>query len=206
MTINGHLVLLVVVSGLFVRLWNANERQKPAVAGRQADRIHVTSSPAKRGLPAQSQPVRPVSLPEGEAPREEIWTATSCPIALPAGIQPGDYRVVSATGQVARLEINSTLASRQSGDVASPEMQSITVRGVRWYFIRLQSTVAAGVKPDASQHAVRGDSQEPVAELPVREASARRKYDFSGFEPAAQETIVPAPEFRPDAPALPTAD
>src|SRR5262245_58260846 len=129
MTINGRLVLLVVATGLFVRVWMANER--PRVRNRVTTRSQATCwmpppdpAPRAAAAPARSEEVvvRPAAVAtKAASAAEETWTEYDCPIPLPAGIGSGIYRVVDETGRVARLEIDpSRFADQLIGTVASP--------------------------------------------------------------------------------------
>src|SRR5580765_7012787 len=102
MTINGHLLLLVVATGLFVRIWSTNDQSRPRSMTRPqtAAAWRLDEESAKPVTAVMHQPVSVSVSAKGTA--EEIWTRDNCPIPLPAGITGGSYRVVDDTGCVAR--------------------------------------------------------------------------------------------------------
>ena len=208
MTINGHLLLLVVASGLFVRLWSTNDRQRPPAVGRTPNRVASTMPPPQPIAADRDIPAHVVStISRGDSSQEEVWTAATCPIPLPAGIDAGTFRVVDDTGRVARL----VLSERESVEVAGPQtgaadLQTMTLDSRRWYFIRLQTPVARTTDTGAPEV---GTIVPPVSadEVSVRTACANRKFDFTGFDAQTESgAVVSQKEFRPESPALPTAE
>lgn len=215
MTINGHLLLLVLATGVFVRLWNANSHTQFNPITR-APRQTVVAS-----LPEQAPIVFPTAVmhdslavsTQQTVPAEENWTPANCPIPLPAGISVGTYRVVDDTGRVARLEV-------ATGDVASgntdpcevpnsPEVRAsfniVSFGTQRWYFIRLQTPVAFDVR-DSRQDAIDDAASEAESNAcPFQ----NRKFDFSGYETSSQQDELAIGETvsdeiaRPDPPELP---
>lgn len=147
MTINGRLILLVIATGLFIRVWTTNDRssrpRSRTVSKTRISAQHTTSPPN----PARTAPVRSVSsqidsaVSSPTAPLEETWTETACPIELPAGISPGAYRVVDDSGRVARLEIGAP-GSTPRETISSQTESYLTTAGARWwYFVRLQEWI-----------------------------------------------------------------
>src|SRR4029079_10838208 len=113
MTINEQRLLLVVASGLFVRLWSTNDRQRPPAVWRTPSRSASTMPPPQPVAAGQAVevPAHVVSTESSAASAiEEVWTAGTCPIPLPTGIVAGVYRVVNDSGRVARLELAETVA------------------------------------------------------------------------------------------------
>jgi len=185
MAINGHLLLLVVATGLFVRVWTANDRanhRNQLRSGKQVEQFVSPPNPAFKVV-ARTVAYRPLSTKKRSAPTlEETWTLTSCPIPLPSGIPSGLYRVVCDTGRVARLEIAPPLATADNASRPSiaPEFYAITIGSQQWYFIRLQI-------PNGEQSVVRtpaaplDHSAEILTEYELRTPCLNRKFDFTGY-------------------------
>lgn len=192
MTINGRLILLVIATGLFIRVWTTNDRaSRPRSRTVSKTRISAQHS-ASPPNPAPTALVRGVSsMPVSvESSRigspEETWTERACPIDLPAGISPGAYRVVDDSGRVARLEIGAPDSGPRETNPAQAE-NYITTAGVRWwYFIRLREWIE--LPPPASS----GASDETAAATPEASSSSsvdssarfnNRKFDFGRYLP-----------------------
>ena len=183
MILNGRLILLLVAMGLFVRVWSANDRPRQRPVPRSRSQAASTSS-----LPLDSRPEPAIS---GEsagamalfrvAAHEELWTAASCPVPLPAGLTSGVYRVVDDLGRVARLEIGPAAAvSPTSISSPSPSFFVTAAADRQWYFIRLQGI--AGLPSLAGPRQNRTSPVGPATE-PHPQPIARRKFDFSGYIP-----------------------
>jgi hypothetical protein len=229
MSTNGRLLLLVLVTGLFVRVWMVNNRTRlrnlPATRSQVA--IRLPPPDPTEAARARDVVVRPVSIvrqsidPVDEAFRppisifripgfshaatEETWTATNCPIPLPAGIGNGAWRVVDDTGRVARLEIASSSASNPStgAPVAEPDFCMTTVGSARWYFIRLPQPVIAElpVVPLPQEPAYGATTHSATgAERPL---FTNRKFDFTGYVPQIWDASDPEEIARPEPPDLP---
>jgi hypothetical protein len=211
MTINGHLLLLVVATGLFVRVWNANDQSRSRMVMRTQSQTAVACPPNPVPVTNRTAVVhQPDSVSvTTTAQAEEVWTAANCPIPLPAGITAGNYRVVDDTGRVARLEIaaSSDVIAVANPREVSADFHLMSVDNRRWYFIRLQSPIALDVRDDASNSV--GDA------LPEIESNAcpflNRKFDFSGYvtsslsdESVIDETVIEEIA-RPDPPELPVS-
>jgi hypothetical protein len=196
MTINGRLLLLVVVLGLFIRVWKTNEHPctRPAVRSRS----HSTQMlPAQAAAPPDgaTRITRLIDQRQiGDAPvEEERWTATSCPIPLPAGIAPGAYRVVSDSGRVAALTVpmSETWAAVTPVPAAPPELLTTVVSDERWYWIRL---IREPVRSDVAK-----TSEEATAP-----AIGPRKFDFSNHVPPPPAAAPLREAARPQPPELPS--
>jgi len=217
MTINGRLLLLVVVTGLFVRVWMVNER--PRVRGKSPAQACVTvrtppPDPAPRAAAATApfaevafQPTAPTL--KLSPPLEEIWNRHNCPIPLPAGICGGVYRVVDDTGRVARLEIEPSMFVDLFGDAptATADLLMTTCGPTRWYFIRQQPVVAPPLMAQAADDSVSESTPIPAETSATgneRPPCTNRKFDFTGYVPP-DWTAAPDPEeiARPDPPDLP---
>jgi hypothetical protein len=211
MTINGHLLLLVAATGLFVRVWNANGQTKfsPVTSARIQPAI---------ARPLQPQPVAtstavvhlPVSVStQTTGPAEEVWTVGNSPIPLPAGIAAGNYRVVDDTGRVARLEIAAAdiATDAASSSEAAADFYLMNVDNRRWYFIRLQSPVAVDVRNGARDAVSDSAPETEGTGCPF----LNRKFDFSGYDTSSLSDESTVDESateeiaRPDPPELPVS-
>ncbi|MCY2963686.1 MAG: hypothetical protein NT069_08570 [Planctomycetota bacterium] len=162
MKINGRLLLLAVVTGLFMRLWTSVDRGRVTEnAGRShqsvpaetvvadSQSLQIESAPPVSTVTARGSEVSTVVSEVVSRPvdRDENWTEQSAPIPLPPALTAGSWRVVDDTGRVARLEINrqdeAMIASQDE------EFHATQINGRRWYFIRLNSAerIAATVTP-----------------------------------------------------------
>ena len=208
MKFNGHLLLLLVASGLFVRVWSANDRSRarqPALARSETSRAlsirQSTRSPEVRTVSAQ----RTFLAWSTAFPAEERWTSATAPIPLPAGIVAGTYRVANDTGRVALLEIAPAGAAHDAnGDSAPPECCTTTISASRWYFIRLHEA-------PATRPVIRSADLEHEASTPDSSATSdrrpltNRKFDFTGYLSAdALDGIAIDEVDRPQPPHLPT--
>ena len=216
MTINGRLLLLILVTGLFVRVWTANDRSQ---ASRKAQISHATTPEQTAGdlslgrtgpAPCETLAValeagrnrdavasRPAQLTMPASGRiaaiEESWTDATCPIPLPEDIAAGSYRIVDDAGRVARLEVSTEAAFKVNGGKSfhPPELSIVTWENRRWFFVRLQTPPAEARARSASlteAHRSAGQSRS-LALLPLRQPLfSRRKFDFTGYVPA--ESLV----------------
>jgi len=143
MKINGRLLLLAVVTGLFMRIWS----ETGARSG--SDRVAVVRpAPSTVSVPApvvesSESPVEPDLKVTAAVPsinpslQSEEWTPLSAPISLPQGLSAGTWRVVDDTGRVARLEL--PVGQFPVHQQQQTEFHVTTIDGQRWYFIRLNS-------------------------------------------------------------------
>jgi hypothetical protein len=230
MSINGRVLLLVLATGLFIRVWMVNNRARlrnlsparpqvairlpppdPTPKARARDLVvrpvSIVSQPADPVDEAFRNPISVFCIPGfSPATLEESWTEANCPIPLPAGIGNGTYRVVDDTGRVARLEIAppAVVISGADTPVAKPELCMTTIGSTRWYFIRLRQPVIAELPvvplPEEPAYSSAGHSATGT-EHPV---FTNRKFDFTGYVPQNWATS-PDPEeiARPEAPDLP---
>jgi hypothetical protein len=153
---------------------------------------------AEREIPARAV----LSTSCDDSPQEEVWTAATCPIELPVGLDAGEFRVVDDTGRVARLVLTAAVPATNAGDrPGSAEVLAKTVDSRRWYFIRLQASVATN-SLDCDREASTTIPPAIADANPVRTACANRKFDFTGFEAPASSDAA-ADDFRPEPPALP---
>jgi len=230
MSTNGRLLLLVLVTGLFVRVWMVNSRTRPRIlpATRSQVAIRLPPPDPTEAARARDVVVRPVSIvrqsvdPVDEVFRppisifripgfsptatEEIWTEANCPIPVPFGIGNGSWRVVDDTGRVARLEIASSSAVNPAtgAPVVEPEFCATSDGSTRWYFIRLHQPVIAElpVVPLPEEPACSSNTHSATAA--GRPLFTNRKFDFTGYVPQKWDAS-PDPEeiARPEPPDLP---
>jgi len=196
MKINGRLLLILFAVALFIRIWNVNGQKAPragltrnaaAVRTRTLAREKKTPSfelrrTADRTLPATGKMAFPVGS-------EELWTAQTVPFRLPEGLAPGTYRAVSDAGRVARLSIEGTARTANS----SADFVAISTETERWYLIRLKSDGATGRFSFANAWNNRMPSV-PDLQLSLPPVVANRKFDFTGYVPAATIDALPATE------------
>src|SRR5262245_51950115 len=114
MNLNGRLMLLLVVTGLFMRAWGGSGRTDRALAHssrrgttQAASRAAKTARIRRVTVPPRQTPVtvHPVKSTDGEH-----WTTWNCPVALPSGMIAGTYRVVSDRGRVATIVVPQSKA------------------------------------------------------------------------------------------------
>ncbi len=185
MTINGRLLLLVVATGLFVRVWTANDRPRPRAPFRSPDRISgmVTGPYPDSVGRLDLVPTVAVSVTtQSMRCAGENWTANDCPIPLPVGLAAGAYRVVNDSGRVAHLEVAPSAAMNliAGAPVVNPEFYVVADASSRWYFIRLQESVASEpeisvpqvFEANGSRSATFGVSHRPFT---------NHKFDFTGY-------------------------
>jgi hypothetical protein len=185
MMINGRLLLLVVATGLFVRVWTANDRPRPRAPFRSPDRISgmVTGPHPDSVARRDSTTTVAVSLTTESARRaEENWTANDCPIPLPVGLAGGSYRVVNDSGRVAHLEVAPSAAMNLTAraPVADPEFYVVADASSRWYFIRLRESVASEPETPACE-ALDADGSGSPAYGVCHRPFINRKFDFTGY-------------------------
>jgi hypothetical protein len=208
MTINGHLLLLVVATGLFVRLWSTNDRPRPPVVWRTPSRATSTMPPPQPAAADCDVSVHTVArTSESDILHEEVWNDSTCPIPLPAGIDTGEYRVVDDTGRVAKLVLAAPIPTTCTDTVPrSADWQTTTIESRRWYFIRLHTPVARTTL-DCEMEFEQVSQSDSAAVEPIRTACTNRKFDFSGFDDAANSDAArPAEDFHPESPALPVTE
>lgn len=193
MKINGRLLLLVAVAALFVRVWSINDPQR----GRHTRRTWVHTSRPVVATPVVARtsvvavvPVSVARTPESSLPTEPQWSVADCPLPVPAGIEPGTYRVASDDGRIARLVVPAT-GNVAASMTARTDLLAVTVEGVRWYFIRLNVAV---------------DAADEIA------APGRTVADDTALETVVADTLAVPPDVsavieqaeRPRPPALPS--
>ena len=143
MKINGRLLLLAVVTGLFMRIWSESGARHGAdrVAAVRPTPVAVSlPEPAVESPAGPAEPELKVTAtvpPPDLSVQHEEWSHHTAPISLPQGLSSGTWRVVDDTGRVARLEL--PVGQFPVHQLQQPEFHVTTIEGQRWYFIRLNS-------------------------------------------------------------------
>ncbi|MFN0053422.1 MAG: hypothetical protein ACKV0T_14660 [Planctomycetales bacterium] len=221
MRINGRLLLLAVVMGLFMRVWTVNDRVRHPRGSRSLSapaqpwtpRHTTTLAPPVAAVPVSFPAARPAPV---AATTSVTWTRENAPIPLPAGLVAGEYRVVSDRGKVAHLVIAAEDSANTESLPGGAEFFVMPQAGTRWYFIRLQDDSATNLKQSHSDDtaSVTGDNSSlpgQTADEAAFDAAGdsipampHRKFDFSGQ--IATESPAPWQEAtRPAPPELPSA-
>lgn len=140
MNINGRLLLLAVVIGLFARVWTVNDRSgvRP-VTRHNVVATRAVGSPAP-AIVIAATPVSDHKTVETAATGEERWTTVDAPITLPRGLAAGTFRVVNDAGRVAILTVTGAAVADSRTAETGSEMLVLTIGQDRWYFIRLRGT------------------------------------------------------------------
>ena len=180
MMINGRLLLLVLATGLFIRVWTDNERGRhstlPPVRS-DAGSSNLTPRHPRVLRDGSMATVSSIALVRAGSAAEITWTEATCPIPLPHALAGGTYRVVDDAGSVARLEVAQSARPRSVGDIAEPDFLVSCSAGRRWYFIRLKAP--ANASPMAiSPPALPIGAGRPTSD---RAPLANRKFDFTGY-------------------------
>lgn len=210
MKINARLILMMVVIGLFVRVWKTNEH--PRTRPVERSRHQAAEKVVKPAIVAAEveQPALTVSAKvtrDEPIAIEELWTVESSPIPLPAGMAEGSYRAVSDSGRIARLVIAGNESSREI-ETATPvtELLTLVVRGERWYLVRLKTEPTAkraALVPSATTSDATPIEPllAPSDELPT----GNRKFDFTGYVTAPSPALEGLEQAaRPAPPEMPS--
>jgi hypothetical protein len=196
MKINGRLLLLAVVTGLFMRIWAEaglhREAVKP-VSHRTLPTAVAAVVPGPVAAPASPAVTERLteSLAAGEAVvQSEEWTSRSAPISLPHGLTAGTWRVVDDTGRVARLELGEGEFPAHEGQ--QTEFHVASIEGQRWYFIRLNSPERIASGRPVLEAASTPVPQPVVDAAPVTADAGNPGSPGAGGE-LVQEVVDPAP-------------
>lgn len=210
MKFNARLILMMVVIGLFVRVWKTNEH--PRTRPVERSRHQAAEKVVKPAIVAAEveQPAMTVSAKvtrEEHIAIEELWTAESSPIPLPEGIAEGSYRAVSDSGRIARLVITGNESSRGNETTAAlTELLTLVVGGERWYLLRLKTEPAAkrtDLVPDAATSDV--TPIEPLIAPSNDLPEGNRKFDFTGYVTAPSPALEGLEQAaRPAPPEMPS--
>lgn len=141
---NGRVLLLVMVTGLFMAAWDSDQAaMQAALAKREAARQSLI---AHARQPNQQEPHRLTGLPSTSDPEptpetirrssdEAVAAVRRQDVPLPAAIAAGSYQVVDQFGHILRIDIDR---QRARGNVAQDFYVTDGTDGRRWYFVRLR--------------------------------------------------------------------
>ena len=205
MKINGRLLLLAVATGLFIRIWSGGTPPRKRTAGVRRPSpvatliVYRTASgiTAHREDPLGELPIRTAddelrfetghspdstgsepSRSTAENPVEE-WTENDAPIAIPAHLPAGDWRIVDGSGRIARLTVTRENAA---STYQAAEFLSEIIDGRRWYFIRLMPETTASAAADSTVAEVEIPSASLGSDSPIEET-----LDVESPRPARRE-------------------
>ena len=186
MTATGRLMFLLLVTGLFVRVWSEDSRQatERRVARVRANKAHAVVQRLPDRLPQPRYNITahsPIEPAQVESLLPKPWRLANCPCPVPKHLTAGTYRVVDNVGQVGLLDVtNEDLAFLGLPADATPlDIYSQTSGTTQWFFIRLRS-----VTTDATTTAVvPNDTPVIITSLPDSERRRfNRKFDFTGYQ------------------------
>ncbi len=189
---NGRMALLILVTGLFMRVWASRETGDDSRAHDSEPALQAAGEPGVSSLIVDLG--EPVLFPDdqpGRRPTAATRTSFHHPIPLPEGIAPGTYRVVDNTGSVDRIEI-----AQRPGGGASPgpvyELYMKTAEGRQWYFIRLRESEKSQAAAEPGEDEFPLDLPQSPAHDAGRGAFQNRKFDFTpylddGFEAVEEQ-------------------
>ncbi|GAB5444242.1 MAG: hypothetical protein Fues2KO_45910 [Fuerstiella sp.] len=145
---NGRVLLLVMVTGLFMAAWDGDqEAMQAALARREAaqhTQIANVPQPEPLRVTTVSHSAKPASAaavvdqPRPAEPTNAAATTATVRIVdvpLPAAIAAGSYQAVNQSGRTIRVEIS------EAGATSNTAQDLYTVDGndgSRWYLVRLQ--------------------------------------------------------------------
>lgn len=159
MNINGRLLLLAVVAGLFIRIWSGGDhtRNRHLVARQQRPALvrtvsvlrnapGITTETVGLGVDAPIVAESPSVDSLGTVEKAESWTEEAAPIAIPADLVPGTWRIVDDSGRVARITLTREAVASNAG--TESQFQVTLINGRRWYFIRIQNAATVSPTPE----------------------------------------------------------
>lgn len=187
MTATGRLLFLLLVTGLFIRVWSEDTREvtERRLARVRARNAHVVVYRVPDRLPEPTLKVTSANsrAERGavESPLPKLWRITNCRCPLPIGLTAGTFRVVDDVGQVGVLEVtNDDLAFfGLPTDFPRLDFHTRSTGTGTWYFIRLRSATSdvttAVMTPD--------ETPVTIGSLPYSERRRfNRKFDFTGYQ------------------------
>lgn len=138
---NVRVLLPVLMTGLFMALWNGDQAAMEAALARRAQAqatmmVNTTPSDTVRPVERRADAGLPVSLQKSSVRNTEI-TPVADFVPLPSGLPAGDYQAVSQSGQMMRLSIQSDPQNRQSASSAKDCYSTESPDGTRWFFVRV---------------------------------------------------------------------
>ena len=145
---NGRVLLLVVVTGLFMAAWNGDQAAMEAALAKRAEL--QAQNIAKRKNAATHQNVdereqskvhklasvsKPVLSTAGQdAVPKTVSVSVTVNVPLPRGITAGIYQAVNQSGACVRM----TVSAEQSTGKADREFYTVDGSdGARWYLVRI---------------------------------------------------------------------
>lgn len=134
---NARVCLLVLVTGLFMAVWNGDQAAIDAALARRA--VAQSRLLAATGTP----PAASAALDQNDGASSAVaaQSASAATLAngvpLPAGIPKGEYQAVSQTGRTVRVLVRENAGSDR------PDPRDIYISdgadGTRWYLVRVQA-------------------------------------------------------------------
>lgn len=142
---NGRVLLLVIVTGLFMMVWDGDQAAMQAALAKRSERqqstqvASITEPPRACRRTAASAPLvltGVTSVLESATPVSSSGTehGNDSQVPLPPGIAAGEYQAINQTGRVMAVTVPRSQDSRRTGRdfyVADGE------DGQRWYLIRI---------------------------------------------------------------------
>lgn len=127
---NGRVLLLVLVTGLFMAAWDGDQAAMQAAMAR---RNQTTDTPVAAVPTDDSRSHDEVkALPINH--KEEVDAIDPDTVPLPAGIASGSYQAVNQSGDTVRVEVRNKKEPAVSQNFYMPNGDD----GSRWYFIRIE--------------------------------------------------------------------
>lgn len=124
---NARVFLLVLVTGLFMAIWNGDQNAMQAAVARREQARAMRIALAETGVRSDSGAMTSVAA---DIPK------TSGDVPLPVGIPAGQYQAVSQTGLIRLIDV-PTLVESESKAVREFYISDDS-SGVRWYLVRIQ--------------------------------------------------------------------
>lgn len=122
-----RVALLILVTGAFVALWSGDQPQSAAASVRPMNGIK------------ENRPVSP-QRPAESLSRSDRSSQRRTP--LPKGIASGTYLVADRSGHTRiRVVTPEDIAHRSAAEVEMKDYYSVESDGIRWHFVRLESTI-----------------------------------------------------------------
>ncbi len=140
---NARVFLLVLMTGLFMALWNGDQAaMEAALARRSQAQQHMLSEskvvPAVQSV-AKCQPANTAVVAQ-----TAVRVVQSEYVPLPQDLPPGEYQAVSQSGKTLRVSVHENSNGNDSScndkiDDQSDIFVSECANGTRWFFVRIVS-------------------------------------------------------------------
>lgn len=140
---NARVFLLVLMTGLFMALWNGDQAAIEAALARRAQAQALQLAAANAS--GSSAPAAAAQTSESTAPvtaQSASRGGTAATVPLPAGMPAGEYQAVSQTGQTIRVSVERSATHSGEASVRRDLYISDAPDGTRWYLVRIQSATA----------------------------------------------------------------